>query len=276
MKVTENNITAYIEHLRREERAGATVEKYARELRALSGYLGGEHATQELVVAYKQRLAEDHAPTSVNSALAAINGFFAFYDRPIKVKPMKIQRKTFIEESRELTKAEYKRLLYAAKKRSNERLNLVMQAICSTGIRVSELRYITVEAVRDGRAVVTNKGKTRTIFIPQKLKPILLAYARRLGIDSGCIFVTKRGKPLDRRSVWLDMKSLCESAEVAPTKVFPHNLRHLFARVFYSIEKDIIRLADILGHSDIKTTRIYVMETGLEHRRRVDALGLVT
>ncbi|MDR1560572.1 MAG: tyrosine-type recombinase/integrase, partial [Clostridiales bacterium] len=200
--------------------------------------------------------------------------FFAFQGWDIKIKYLKIQRRTFLEREKELTKAEYERLLLAAKRGENERLNLAMRTICSTGIRVSELKSVTVEAVRAGEAFISNKGKTRIIFIPKKLKPLLLTYAKKRGIDSGCIFVTKSGRPLDRRSIWADMKKLCGSARVAPSKVFPHNLRHLFARVFYSVEKDIMRLADLLGHSDVKTTRIYIMESGAEHRKMVDALGL--
>jgi len=193
----------------------------------------------------------------------------------IKLKPLKIQRQTFRVEDEELTKAEYERLLHAAKAKGNERLYLILQTICSTGIRVSELRFISVEAARAGLATITNKGKTRTVFIPKKLTPILLAYTKGRGINSGCIFITRTGRPLDRTNIWAEMKKLCQSAGVDAKKVYPHNLRALFARLFYGTDKDIVKLADILGHSSIDTTRIYLLESGETHRRRVDALGLV-
>jgi integrase len=275
VRVTEELAAAWAAHLTREERAPATVEKYLRDARAFAAWLGGVPATQESAAAYKRSLAETRAPAGVNAAVAALNGFFAFLGLPVRLKPLKVQRKTWLDAEKELTKAEYERLLAAARRDGNERLNLLMQTVCATGIRVSELRFITAEAARAGLAVVANKGKTRTILIPQKLKSALLAYAKKRGIRSGCIFVTKSGKPLDRRNVWADMKALCEKAGVAPGKVFPHNLRRLFARAFYSVDKDIMRLADLLGHSDVKTTRIYLMESGTEHRRRIDRLGLV-
>jgi site-specific recombinase XerD len=272
--ITGAKISAYLLHLAREERAAATVEKYARDLRAFKHWLNGRPVTKEKAIAYKQRMSETPAPASVNAAVAALNGFFAFQGWDIKVKYMKIQRQTFLHSEKELTKAEYQRLLLAAKRNENERLHLVMQAICSTGIRVSELKFITVETARARQALITNKGKSRMIFIPKKLKPLLLAYAKKKGIKSGCIFITKSGRPLGRKNIWADMKKLCESAQVAPSKVFPHNLRHLFARVFYSVEKDVMRLADLLGHSDVKTTRLYIMDSGAKHRKLVDALGL--
>jgi integrase len=193
----------------------------------------------------------------------------------IKLKPLTIQRQTYRSAAKELTKAEYQRLIAAAKSGGNQRLNLVLQTICSTGIRVSELRFITVEAAQSGEAQITNKGKTRTIFIPKKLKPLLRNYAAGRGIESGCVFVTKTGKPLDRSNIWAEMKKLCKAAGVEPSTVFPHNLRSLFARLFYRIDRDIMKLADVLGHSSVDTTRIYLMETGDQHRKRVDKLGLV-
>lgn len=192
-----------------------------------------------------------------------------------RVKSIKLQRQIYCPEEKELTKAEYMRLVNTAKQKGNERLNLILQTICGTGIRVSELQYITVEAVKNGEAIVSLKGKTRSVFIVKELQKKLLRYAAEQGIKSGCIFITRTGKPMSRTNIWREMKSLCESAGVNPQKVFPHNLRHLFARVFYSIEKDIAKLADILGHSSINTTRIYIISTGNEHRRRMEHMRLI-
>jgi site-specific recombinase XerD len=273
--ITEINIAAYAGYLASEEKAAATVEKYARDLRAFAAWLAEGDVTKEAAIAYKQSLTESRKAAGVNSCLAALNGYFAFVNQPIKLKPLKIQKQTYRNEEKELTRAEYEKLCAAAKQKGNERINLVMQSICSTGIRVSELRFVTVEAARSGEAEIANKGKTRTVFLPDKLRSALLRYAKKLGITGGCVFITKNGKPLDRGNIWAEMKSLCESAGVSPEKVFPHNLRRLFAVCFYGVEKDIARLADILGHSHIDTTRLYVMESGRTHRRRVEALGLV-
>lgn len=208
--------------------------------------------------------------------MAALNCLFSFLGLPeCRLKSVKIQRQIFRDESRELSQAEYRRLLAAAKSARNERLLLVMETICATGIRVSELRHFTVEAVRRGQAEVTNKGKTRTVFLPGKLQKVLLRYARTRRIAAGPLFVTKGGRPLDRSNIWHDMKALCREAGVAEGKVFPHNLRRLFARTFYGLEKDIVRLADVLGHSSINTTRIYTMESGYEHRRQLERMRLV-
>jgi site-specific recombinase XerD len=283
---TDRNVAAFIGHLLHEERAAATAEKYRRDVRSLAAWLGTYAkpstaavdfyiVTKERAIAYKEHLIKDHAPASVNAALAALNSFFAFMNWPIRVKPLKIQQRTFCAAEKELTRAEYERLLAAAAQAGNTRLHLVLQTICATGIRVSELRFITVAAAYAGQAVVTNKGKTRTIFLPKALTPLLLRYAKERGIFSGNIFTTRSGKPIDRRNIWAEMKSLCATARVPAEKVFPHSLRHLFARLFYEKDKDIMRLADLLGHSDVKTTRIYTMESGREHRRLVDALGLV-
>ncbi|MFP3154894.1 tyrosine-type recombinase/integrase [Lachnospiraceae bacterium ZAX-1] len=251
------------------------MRKYARGIKAFVKWLDGAPATQAAALGYKAHISKSHAPTSVNSMLAAINGFFAFYALDIKAKPLKIQKKIYSSCDQELTRVEYERLLRAAMQQGNERLSLVMQTICSTGIRVSELQFVTIEVAKTGRAEVTNKGKTRTIFIPLQLKNALLRYAKAQGISTGHIFVSKNGKPLNRSNIWTDMKKLCAAANVASSKVFPHNLRHLFARCFYGIDKDIVRLADILGHSRIDTTRIYVRESGAEHRRRIEQLNLV-
>lgn len=275
MKLTVNNIKEFVDFLCREEKSAATQEKYLRDVRSFSVYADGREITKELVVAWKKKLVEiGYAVRSINSMLASINSLLDFLDLPnCKVKNIRTQRQTYCAEDKELTKAEYLRLLEASKK--NEQLNLLIQTICSTGIRVSELRYFTVEAVRRGEIVIDCKGKTRTILVPGKLKSILLNYAKRRGITEGTIFVTRTGKPLNRSNIWSAMKKLCESAGVKASKVFPHNLRKLFARTFYGIEKDIAKLADILGHSSINTTRIYIMTTGTEHRRKIERLGLV-
>ena len=231
---------------------------------------------KERVVAYKEHLCARYAPTSVNAALASLNSFFSFLGREdLQVKSLKIQKSPFLSPEREISKREYERLLTAAKRRGNERLYLLMQTICATGIRVSELCFITAEAVRSGRACVSAKGKHRTIFLPKGLCKLLKEYLIRQNRKDGAVFVTRAGKPLDRSNVWSDMKALCAAAGVDKHKVFPHNLRHLFARTYYSSQKDIVRLADILGHTSIDTTRIYTMESGEIHRRQIEKLGLL-
>ncbi|MBE6940838.1 MAG: integrase [Ruminococcaceae bacterium] len=275
MIVTTQHLRDFALYLYREEKSAATQEKYLRDARSFCAYAEGREVTKELVVAWKKQLmARGYGIRSINSMLAGVNSLLVFVGLPeCKVKSVCAQRKTYCGEDTELTKAEYLRLLEAA--RQNEQLNLVMQTICGTGIRVSELRYFTVEALRRGEVTVDCKNKTRTILIPGKLRKLLLHYARRRGIRSGAVFVTRTGKPLDRSNIWSAMKKLCEKAGVQPSKVFPHNLRKLFARTFYGIEKDIAKLADILGHSSISTTRIYIMTTGREHRRKIERLGLV-
>ncbi|MDR0906061.1 MAG: tyrosine-type recombinase/integrase [Oscillospiraceae bacterium] len=276
MTITTAHITDYASYLHGEERAAATIAKYARDIRAFAVYLGGSPVTKESAIAYKAQISGTHAPASVNSMLAAINGFFAYHSVGVKIKPVKTQRRAFLSAERELTRPEYLRLLAAAKSKENERLNLVMQTICSTGIRVSELRFFTVAAAKSGVAEVTNKGKTRTVFIPERLTAALLRYCKKRGICSGCIFISRNGKPLDRSNIWAAMKKLCDDAGIAHSKVFPHSLRALFARTFYAVDKDIAKLADILGHSSIDTTRGYVKENSGEHRRRIEILRLVT
>ena len=217
-----------------------------------------------------------HAPATVNSILAAVNGFFRFMGwKDIAVKLLKIQKALFCDDRRELTRAEYARLVSAAQKVGNERLSLVMQTICATGIRVSELRFITVEAVTTGRAELCNKGKRRTVFLPGRLRRLLRKYLQKQKKTAGAVFTTRTGRPLDRSNIWRDMKALCESADVEPSKVFPHNLRHLFARTYYSLEKDLSRLADILGHSSVNTTRIYTVESGGVHQRQLERMELI-
>ena len=275
--LTENRIADFSAYLRSEEKSENTVEKYLRDVQAFAEYLGGAEITKGKVIAYKSRLlAENYAVRSINSMLASLNSLFSFLGwSDCKVKSIKLQRQIYCPEEKELTKAEYMRLVNAAKQKGNERLNLILQTICGTGIRVSELQYITVEAAKRGEAVVSLKGKTRTVFIVKELQKKLLRYAAEQNIQSGAIFITRTGKPMSRTNIWREMKGLCEQAEVNPQKVFPHNLRHLFARVFYGIEKDIAKLADILGHSSINTTRIYIISTGDEHRRRMEHMRLL-
>lgn len=275
MKLSTEKIRDYAKYLCREERSAATQEKYLRDVKAFCVYADGKAITKELVVAWKKHLVEQaYAVRSVNSMLASVNSLLGFLQlHACKVRNIRAQRQTYCTEDKELTKQEYLRLLAASKE--NEQLHLLLQTICSTGIRVSELQYFTVEAIRQGEVTVDCKNKTRTILVPGKLKTILLNYAKRRGIAFGAIFITRTGKPLNRSNIWSAMKKLCETAGVKPSKVFPHNLRKLFARTFYGIEKDIAKLADILGHSSINTTRIYIMTTGVEHRKKIERLGLV-
>ena len=274
--LTQEIISGFKEYLILEERSGATVEKYIRDISAFSNYADGAEITKETVIAYKKHLQDSYAVRSVNSMLASINSLFVFLGwHDLKVKSIKLQQQIYCPEEKELTKAEYTRLCRTAERKHNERLNLILQTICGTGIRVSELQFITVEAVKQGEAVVNCKAKTRSVFIVKELQKKLLRYARSHGIKTGCIFITRTGKPISRTNIWREMKNLCLEAEVSPTKVFPHNLRHLFARVFYGIEKDIAKLADVLGHSSINTTRIYIISTGTEHRRRMENMRLV-
>lgn len=273
---TAAHIRNYVLYLREQERAPATVQKYAHDLTALLEYLEGAPVTKATLIGWKEELAQRHAPATVNSMLAAVNSFLAFMGwRELAVKPLKIQKVLFLDEHKELTRNEYTRLVHAAQREGNRRLSLVIQTICATGIRVSELRFITVEAVQTGRAEIVNKGKRRVVFLPAKLRRLLNGYLKQQKRAAGPVFVTKTGRPLDRSNIWRDMKALCESAGVEPGKVFPHNLRHLFARTFYSMEKDLSRLADILGHSSVNTTRIYTAESGLAHARQVERMGLI-
>lgn len=269
-------VNGYIECLKEEERSKNTMEKYRRDIVKFMAYSDGREVTKDLTVAYKEHIKERYEPTSVNSMLAAVNSFFSFMGwNDCRVKRLRIQRKVFCNESRELSKAEYERLLKASSSAGQERINLIVQTICGTGIRVSELPFITVEAVGRGRAVVDCKGKVRLVFIPGKLQKLLVRYIHRQGMKSGPVFVTRTGKSVSRSSIWKDMKALCQAADVSPEKVFPHNLRHLFARTFYGIDKDISKLADVLGHTSIETTRGYILSSGEEHFRQMDRLGLV-
>ena len=280
--LTARHIRRYVLFLREQERSAATIQKYTHDLTALLSWLGGEPLTKAALIAWKQELTAAHAPATVNSMLAAVNGFLSFLDwGACRVKPLKIQKPLFCDERRELTRAEYARLVRAAERAGNQRLSLIIQTICATGIRVSELRFITAAAVQTGRAEIVNKGKRRTVFLPAKLRKLLQHYLRAQKTPAGAgavcraVFVTRSGRPMDRSNIWRDMKALCKSAGVEPGKVFPHNLRHLFARTYYSIEKDLSRLADILGHSSVNTTRVYTMESGAVHARQLERLGLV-
>ena len=275
--LTKEVIQRFEQYLKNEEKSENTVEKYLRDVRSFIAFLGENEATKETVIAYKNRLIEEnYAVRSINSMLASLNSLFVFLGwTECKVKSIKLQRQIYCPEEKELTKAEYIRLINTAMKKGNERLNLLIQTICGTGIRVSKLQFITVEAVKCGEAVVSLKNKTRSVFIVRELQKKLLHYCREQKITSGAIFITRNGKPMSRTNIWREMKSLCEQAGVNPKKVFPHNLRHLFARVFYGIEKDIAKLADILGHSSINTTRIYIITTGNEHRRCMENMRLI-
>lgn len=275
--LTSEVIDRFSKYLRDDEKSENTIEKYLRDVRAFAAFLSGAQVTKEMVVAYKGRLfSENYAIRSINSILASLNSMFAFLGwMDCRVKSIKLQRQIYCPEEKELTKAEYMRLVNTAKKKGKERLNLILQTICGTGIRVSELQYITVEAVRKGEAVVSLKGKTRSVFLVKELQRKLFRYITEQKIKSGSIFITSTGKPISRTNIWREMKELCRQAGVAPQKVFPHNLRHLFARTFYGIEKDIAKLADILGHSSINTTRIYIITTGEEHRRRMEQMQLI-
>ena len=276
MKITKTLIERYGQYLVEEEKSTATIEKYMRDIRAFFEWVSSGELNKMLVLRYKEYLTNNYAPASANSMLSSINSFFEFNEwHGLKVKMIKIQRQIFAERSKELTKEEYQRLLDAANKKSNKTLYYLMQTICSSGIRVSELQSITIEAVREQQATIKCKGKMRVVILPDKLCRMLLKYAGERKITSGPLFITKKGKPLDRSSIWKMMKNLCETANVAKDKVFPHNLRHLFARTYYSIQKDIVRLADILGHSSINTTRIYTMESGEVHRKQIQNLGLL-
>lgn len=275
--ITKEIISAFHKKLNEEEKAAATVEKYLRDVKAFAEYSDGGEVTKEVVIAYKAYLTENgYAPRSINSMLASLHKLFDFLGRTdCKVKTVKLQRQVFCSEEKELTKAEYTRLCRTAERKHNERLLLILQTICGTGIRVSELPFITAEAVRKGEATVSLKGKTRSVFLVKDLQKKLLRYISEQRITEGAVFVTRTGKPMSRTNIWREMKNLCLEADVNSEKVFPHNLRHLFARVFYGIEKDIAKLADILGHSSIETTRIYIISSGREHRKLMETMRLV-
>lgn len=274
--ITDKIIESFENYLYEEERSGNTIKKYMRDVRAFYKIVENKKLEKSDILQYKKKLCEMYVPKSVNSILSSLNALFMFagwYE--LKVKNLKLQRRIFSDNSKELTKAEYERLLTAAKNKKNKRLYYLMQTIASTGIRVSEIQYITCEAVRQGQATINCKGKIRQIFLPKQLCKMLKTYIKSQNIKSGSVFVTRTGKSLDRHSIWKLLKNLCVSAGVSKDKVFPHNLRHLFARTFYGMRKDIVRLADILGHSSVETTRIYTIESGAEHIKLIQKLGLL-
>lgn len=277
-RLTPQQIQAYTRHLQLEERSPATVEKYLRDVRAFALWLNGRTISKELTSEWKTHLvAQNYAPTTVNAMLSALNGLFAFLNwGECRVKFLKIQRRLFRDAARELTRPEYERLLSAARSLGRERLALLAETICATGIRVSEVRYITLEAAAAGKAEIALKGKIQVILLPGKLCRKLQKYARQQKIVSGAIFRTGSGRELGRRQIWAELKGLCRHAGVAPEKVFPHNLRHLFATVFYRACRDIVKLADLLGHSSVETTRIYLLTSGVEHEKQLERLGLVS
>ncbi|MBQ9795184.1 MAG: tyrosine-type recombinase/integrase [Clostridia bacterium] len=268
--VSLQSATRFEQYLRENEKSPLTVEKYLRDVKSFCRFVKGNEVTKQTVLSFKRHLGEQYAPASVNSILVAVNGFLSFLGKDdCKVKLQKIQRRIFCKEEKELTPGEYRRLLTAAR---GTTLELVIRTICETGIRVSELKFITVESLTAGEATVYCKNKTRSILLPKNLQKTLRTYAKKTGIRKGTIFRSRNGNPLNRSCIWRSMKRLCKKAGVAPGKVFPHNLRHLFARTFYTMERDIVRLADLLGHSSINTTRIYTVETGVQHRACLEKL----
>mgnify|MGYP002640017453 FL=1 len=270
-------LSDFARQLQEDERSPATIENYLRHIRAFAAWAGGQAVTKDLATQWKEHLISQYRPGTVNTMLVSLNRFFAFlgwYD--CQVKTLRIQRRLFREDCKELTREEYQRLIAAAQSTGRERLMLLMETICSTGIRVSEVKYITVEALKLGKAEISLKGKIRTILLPNKLCRKLLKYAKKQRTVSGEVFLTRNGTSLSRKQIWAEMKSVCEKARVAASKVFPHNLRHLFARTFYKVCRGVARLADVLGHSSIETTRIYLISTGVEHARTLELLRLVT
>lgn len=274
--ITLSQLQSFESYLHNDEKSQATISKYMHDINCFAKFAGDTPVSKELTLAYKSFLEENYAITSANSMLAALRAFLTFAGwQDCCVKQFRVQKKAYCSAEKELTKAEYLRLIQTARQQGNQRLNLIIQTICGTGIRVSELEFITVEALQAGEAFVSCKGKSRVVFIVSALRKKLSHYAKRHRIKSGPIFITKSGKPMNRSNIWREMKSLCKQAGVSPDKVFPHNLRHLFARTFYGIEKDIAKLADILGHASIDTTRIYTMTTGVEHKQKMEKLRLV-
>ena len=277
MKLTDCIINEFKGYLIDNDKSTYTVEKYIRDVMKFKDFAGDCEKVKETAGEYKNYLVrKGYSVRSINSMLSSVNALFEYLDRnDLKIKTIKMQRSVYCPEDKELTRAEYQRLCTAAKMKKNNRLELIIETVCATGIRIGELKYITVESAKCGEAVVTLKGKTRYVFIPKELKRKLLRYSKELGIKEGMIFVTRTGKAVNRTNIWRDMKNLCKDAGVKAEKVFPHNLRHLFARTFYNIDKDIAKLADILGHSSIDTTRIYIISTGAEHRRLIEKMKLI-
>lgn len=278
-KITSQMVEEFREYLYEEEKSPATASKYICDLNKLSIYAGEEELTKKLVINYKEYLQSngEYKSGSINSFLVAVNCFFRFMGwEDLRVKTIKVQKKAFMPDNRDLSKEEYKKLVDTAEKNRKIKLAMIIQTLCATGLRISELSSITVKSVNSGIVIVYCKGKERQILIPKALQNKLLYYIHKNGITYGTVFCTKTGKPVDRSNIWREMKSLCEEAGVEPEKVFPHNLRHLFAKIFYSTCKDIAKLADILGHSSIETTRVYIMTTSKEYQKQIDGMGLVT
>ena len=276
-KITEETLAAFARQLGEEERSPATLEKYLREVRQFAAFLGGREVTRDLAAAWREELSARQSPATVNGKLTALDRLLAFLGwEDCRVKHLRVQRQLFRDSARELSREEYARLVETARRLGRGRLSLLMETICATGIRVSEVRYITAEAVREGRTEIALKGKIRTILLPGKLCRKLEKYARQKKITSGELFLTRSGRPMSRKQIWAEMKGVCRAAGVAPSKVFPHNLRLLFARCFYRVSRDVAKLADVLGHSSIETTRIYLISTGAEHARTLDQLRLIS
>lgn len=278
MQNTAECLSAFAMHLRAEERSNGTIEKYVRDVRRFLRWKGGKALDKEQVSAWKGQLSIDgYAPETINSMIVALNRFLDFIGRSdCRVRTLRIQRKLFRRQERELTRTEYDRLVQTAERKGQARLALLLEAIAATGIRVSEVKYLTVEAIRAGRAEISLKGKIRVILLPNKLRRKLLKYAKKQKTVSGEVFLTRNGRSLSRKQIWAEMKALCKAAKIASDKVFPHNLRHLFAREFYKICQDVVKLADILGHSSIETTRIYLLSTGEEHVKQLERLRFIS
>ncbi len=276
IRLTDKLLKSFIGYLHDQEKSSSTIKTYQRELFALQMYIDDNPLTKEKVLEYKYLLTKQYTPSTCNVAISAINNFLRYVGREdLFIKPLKVQTQIFESKDKELSKSDYNKIVRAATINGDERTALAIQTICATGIRVSELQYITVEAIKSGQAHICNKGKNRVIFIPQTLSNLLKKYVVNHNISSGPIFVTRSGKCLDRSNLWKSMKQLCSIAGVKSSKVYPHNLRHLFAKTYYTQQKDISRLADILGHSNINTTRIYTRESGAVHAKQIAALDLV-
>ena len=275
--ITEEMLCAFRAALEREERSASTVDYYTRDARSFAAWAAGREIDRDLVILYKHSLkATGRKAESLNTVFSALNSLFRFLGwEDCRIKSLRCQKRLYSPEEKELTQAEYERLVHTAMRGGNERLSLLLQTLCGTGIRVSELEFITVEAARSGEALVNCKGKTRPVLIVKALRKRLLSFAQKRGIESGPIFIARTGRPLNRSNIWREMKALCAAADVVPDKVFPHNLRHLFARVFYRVERDLAKLADVLGHSSIETTRIYIISTGAEHRALLERMKLI-
>ena len=274
--LSDKLLKMYIQYLREQERSESTIKSYQRELMSLQLYLDERPITKDILLAYKTMLTSQYSPSTCNVTISALNSYLKYIGRPdLTLKPLKIQKQIYETADKELTRREYDKLIRAANINGQDKLSLIIQTICSTGIRISELQYISVESLKEGKTLVTNKGKSRIVFIPAQLKRVLKKYVINSNVSSGPIFATRSGKPIDRSNIWASMKKLCNIAGVNPQKVYPHNLRHLFARTYYNQYHDLSRLSDLLGHTNINTTKIYTMETGAVHARQIAALGLV-